>query len=312
MQDVSFPKLLNRCFTVDELLSLVSEPVQEVKGNPAVVIKSVAALDDAQPGSLVFCSKTGPSGDQAIELSNASVVIAYPDVSEQSADCMVLVHDPMRWFICALDKLFPSEMAAKIDSSAMIHPSVVIGKNVSIGPYAVIAEGVTIGDRTTIGSHAVIEKGVQIGHDVVIASHSSIGVEGLAVAWSDIGQAIPFPHLGSVWIGNKVRIGSLVCVVRGILKDTRIGDGTQIGNQVNVGHNVQIGESAWISSQVVLCGSAQVENNVKIGAKATINNHVVLEAESFVGLGAVVTKSVQPGKRVFGVPAKVIPSLKLP
>ena len=44
----------------------------------------------------------------------------------------------------------------KIHETAIIHPNAVLGKNVEIGPYAVIDEEVVIVDNCKIGAHAVI------------------------------------------------------------------------------------------------------------------------------------------------------------
>ena len=51
----------------------------------------------------------------------------------------------------------------KFHETAIIHPNAVLGKNVEIGPYAVIDEEVVIGDNCKIGAHAVIHKYTTVG-----------------------------------------------------------------------------------------------------------------------------------------------------
>ena len=66
-------------------------------------------------------------------------------------------------------------MSEQIHKTAIISKDVKLGKNVSIGPYAVIEGPVTIGDDCIIGPHAVIEGYTEIGRGCQIFSGSIIG-----------------------------------------------------------------------------------------------------------------------------------------
>jgi len=52
------------------------------------------------------------------------------------------------------------------------------------------------------------------------------------------------PQTGRVLIQNDVEIGAGTTIDRGSLRDTVIGEGTKIDNQVQIGHNVTIGSTA--------------------------------------------------------------------
>ena len=82
------------------------------------------------------------------------------------------------------------------------------------------------------------------------------------------------PQIGRVIIQNDVEIGAGTTVDRGGLRDTVIGEGTKIDNQVQVGHNVTIGRHCVIAAQCGLAGSLTLGDNVALGAKVGINNHV--------------------------------------
>jgi len=58
------------------------------------------------------------------------------------------------------------------------------------------------------------------------------------------------------------------------LRDTVIGEGTKIDNQVQIGHNVTIGRHCLLAAQIGLAGSLTIGDNVALGAKVGINNHL--------------------------------------
>ena len=58
------------------------------------------------------------------------------------------------------------------------------------------------------------------------------------------------PQIGRVIIQDDVEIGAGSSIDRGGLRDTVIGEGTKIDNQVQVGHNVVIGRHCVLVAQV--------------------------------------------------------------
>ena len=82
------------------------------------------------------------------------------------------------------------------------------------------------------------------------------------------------PQTGRVLIQNDVEIGAGTTIDRGSLRDTVIGEGTKIDNQVQIGHNVTIGRHCLLAAQIGLAGSLTIGDNVALGAKVGINNHL--------------------------------------
>ena len=60
--------------------------------------------------------------------------------------------------------------------------------------------------------------------------------------------------------------GAGTCIDRGSLRDTVIGEGTKIDNQVQIGHNVTIGRHCLLAAQIGLAGSLTIGDNVALGA----------------------------------------------
>ena len=87
--------------------------------------------------------------------------------------------------------------------------------------------------------------------------------------------------------------------------DCSIGLNTLVHMSVTIAHDVSIGEHCCIGMGAVLCGYSVIEDEVFLGASCTILPRVCVAEGSLVGAGAVVTKDVPPGVRVWGVPAKI-------
>lgn len=308
--ECSFPKLLPEPIAVSELLKRVGERPVRVIGDPHTRIVAVAALEDAEPGCLAFCAETGPRAVEQVVASGASVVVVSADIPEQPDRCFIYVARAMPAFVSALRSFFPVAPSKGIYPTCELGRDLQLGESVEIGAYAVIGDGVRIGAQTRIGCGAWIGGGTVIGECCIIQANCTIGGTGLGVARTGAGGYESFPHLGRVLIEDDVEIGPNSCIVRGILKDTIIGRGSKIANLVNIGHNCAVGENCWISANVVLCGSVVLERDVMIGAAVSVSNHVRIGGEARVGLGSVVTKDVEPGAAVFGVPAKPLATMR--
>jgi acetyltransferase-like isoleucine patch superfamily enzyme len=86
-----------------------------------------------------------------------------------------------------------------------------------------------------------------------------------------------------------------------------IGNGTKIGEHVTVrdgnhDHSVPLREMKFTASPV------RLGEDVWLGAKATVLAGVAVGGGASVGAGSVVTKDVEPGSKVGGVPARPLGS----
>jgi UDP-3-O-[3-hydroxymyristoyl] glucosamine N-acyltransferase len=118
-----------------------------------------------------------------------------------------------------------------------------------------------------------------------------------------IDRPVAIRSLGSIVIGDDVDIGAGTTIDRGTLRDTRIGSGTKIDNQVQVAHNVTIGENCIVCGMVGIAGSAEIGDRVILAAGCGIGDHVKIGADSTVTALAGVVTAVEPGSVVDGVPA---------
>jgi UDP-2-acetamido-3-amino-2,3-dideoxy-glucuronate N-acetyltransferase len=147
---------------------------------------------------------------------------------------------------------------------------------------------------------------IEIGKNCIICETAKLGNDGFGFEPDENGKMVFFPHFKGVKIGDDVRIGSYVCIDRGNLKDTIIGDGVKIDNLVHVAHNVEIGKNTLVVAGSVICGSVKIGESCFIGANSTIRQHLKIGNNVTIGMGSVVTKDIPDGETWAGNPARKI------
>ena len=283
-------------FRLSELAARVGARISG-EGDP--VVTGVSPIEEAGPGQVTFLSN--PKYNRFARESKASAIVAKDRV-EGARALFLLSDNPYYTFACVMEMFHPPRRpAAGVSPLASIHPGAQIGKDVSIGPYAVVAEGAGIGDRTALHAgvvvgegasvgedcllypHVVLYHGVRIGSRVILHAGCVIGSDGFGFAPTKEGYR-KIPQVGIVEIGDDVEIGANTTVDRAALGVTRILKGTKLDNLVQVGHNVVIGSDTVIAAQVGIAGSCRIGNRVMIGGQAGLAGH--LEVEDGIMLGA--------------------------
>jgi UDP-3-O-[3-hydroxymyristoyl] glucosamine N-acyltransferase len=290
-------------------------------------ITGLASLDEAGPAHLTFFDNLRYAGQLALTRAGACLVNERFEASVPPHVAVLRTKTPFAAFVALgrelhQDALRPQSWFAEagIAASAVIHPTAYLEDGVIVDPLAVIGPGVEIGSGTVIGSGAVISANVRIGRDCNVGAGSSIqfaliGNNVLIHPGCHIGQDgygfifgseshLKVPQTGRVIIQNDVEIGAGSTIDRGSLRDTVIGEGTKIDNQVQIGHNVTIGRHCLVAAQCGLAGSLTLGDNVALGAKVGINNHVTIGDGAQVTAMSAVKDSVPAHARWGGFFAK--------
>jgi UDP-3-O-[3-hydroxymyristoyl] glucosamine N-acyltransferase len=222
---------------------------------------------------------------------------------------------------------------------AVVDPTAVIGKGTRVGPFVTIGRDVQIGQNARIASHVSIAEGavigdnalilqgarigarVRIGHSFICQPGAVIGSDGFsfvtpeksgveeiretlgsraeirAQSWTRIHS------LGAVTIGDNVEIGANVCVDRGTIRDTTIGNGSKLDNLVHVGHNVQIGRDCLICGQVGIAGSARIGDRVVMAGQCGVNDNIFVGDDVICGGATKIFTNAPAGRVLLGYPA---------
>lgn len=198
----------------------------------------------------------------------------------------------------------PCKEKGGMENSAFVAFDAVTGRDVSVMPGAYVGAGAWIGDRVYIGAGAKIIGDVFIGDDSVIRENAVIGADGLSTDRDLHGQAATMPQFGGVIIEKNVQIGAGTVIARGAIDCTVIHQGVKIDNHCFISHNVEIGEDTFVVGETIMFGSSSTGKRVCLSGNSTIRNGVHIGDDALVGMGAVVTGSVENGKIVKGNPAK--------
>jgi len=158
----------------------------------------------------------------------------------------------------------------------------------------------TVGDNSVIRSGTIIYlgskigRGLETGHNVIIREENMIG-ENVKV-WSN--TVIDY----KCKIGNnvKIHVNCYIAQLTAIEDDVFIAPGVMIANEKY---------PTGIFSERRIRGPI-IKRKAKIGINATILPGIVIGENALIGAGSVVTKDIPSNSIAYGVPARVIKSVK--
>lgn len=173
-----------------------------------------------------------------------------------------------------------------------------------MGPLSSIGEDVTIGAETALWAGMHDHGLVRIGARVTIHSGTVIGSDGFGFERTESGERERCAHIAGAVIKDDVEIGANADIDRGTLGNTRVCAGAKIANLAHIRHNVPVGARALVIANVTICGGTQIGEETWIAPSACLRDGIRIGDRASVGLGSVVTKDVEDGSVVFGVPAR--------
>ncbi len=291
-----------------------------------VDLVACAGLEEARRGDLSFCKD--PKHVAFVQETKASAVL-LPKDWDHGAPCTVIrVKDPNDACMkaAAIFAPPPPVRAPGVHPTALVDPSVKLGKRVHVGAYTVIEKGAEIGDDCVIEAQVFIGENCRLGDDchvypqvtlregcvlgkkVILHCGVRIGGDGYGYTTSVglLGIKIEkIPQLGIVELGDGVEIGSNTTIDRARIGRTYIGPQTKIDNLVQIGHNVKVAGYSGIIAQAGVAGSTQIGKGCLVWAQAGISGHIKIADGVQVGPQAGVPKSLDGSvKYVLGAPAE--------
>jgi len=305
--------------TVKYLAELVGG---KLEGDGDIIINSAAPIESAQQNQISFIANN--KYKKFLKTTAASAVV-LPEDLDSNCPGIIRHKNPHYAFAQILDELYPEsdKFENKIDPTAVISDSAVIGDNCSVGALTFIGNNskiadncliyprVYLGNNVLLGNNCKLYPGVIINDDtkladnVIIHSGTVVGSDGFGYAQHEAGIK-KVKQIGCVEIGNDTEIGANCTIDRGALGPTIIGNFVKIDNLVQVAHNVQIGDYSIIVSQVGISGSTKLGKGVVLAGQAGLVGHIEIGDGTQVGAKSGVNKSIAPGKKVFGTPARDI------
>ena len=171
---------------------------------------------------------------------------------------------------------------------AYVHPTAIIGENVTISPFSSVYEDVEIGDGTWIGPNVTIMSGARIGKNCKIYPGTVIS-----------GEPQDLKYEGEktlTYIGNNTTIRECVTVNKGTnaLGYTKIGDNCLIMATAHIAHDCVVGNNVVIVNAVGLAGHIEVGDFAFIGGYSAVHQFTKIGEHAFVAGATQIRKDVPP------------------
>ena len=289
-------------------------------------ITGIAPLDRAGPGDLTFIDHEKFAGELASARAGICLTTGRFADRVPAHVTLLIAREPYRAFVTAARALFPDALrpsslseaaganpAASVDPTARIELGVTVDVGAAVGPRAEIGSG------TVVGANAVIGPDVRIGRDCSVGAgatvfHALVGDRVVIHPGVHIGQDgfgyvpgkgghLKVPQVGRVILQDDVEVGAGTCIDRGASRDTMIGEGTKIDNQVQIGHNVTIGRHCIIVAQTGISGSVTIGDYAMLGGQVGVADHLTIGEGARIAAQSGLMHDVPPGAQWMGYPA---------
>ncbi len=279
--------------TLQQIAALIEA---EFVGDPAFDITGLNEIHCVEAGDITFVDH--PKYYAKALDSAATTILINKKVEAPEGKTLLLHDDPFEAFLCIMRHYRPKEPVVQA-----ISPTAVIGEGTIVMPGAFVGNHTVIGKNCTIHPNVSIYDHCVIGDDVTIHSGSVIGADGYYFQRRAEGYK-KFESFGRVVISDHVEIGAMCAIDRGVTSDTFIGEGTKFDNHCQVGHDTHIGCHCLIGSQAAIAGVTRIEDDVILWGRVCVNKDIVVGKGAVVLATSAVDKSIEPGKTVFGTPAR--------
>jgi UDP-3-O-[3-hydroxymyristoyl] glucosamine N-acyltransferase len=264
----------------------------ELRGDPAAVVDTVAALSQAGPRSITFLAN--PKYTAQLAETRAGAVILDSKSAAASPVPVLIASNPHATYARIATLLHPEpplqpgvHPAAVVDHGAIVDPSA------QVCAQAYVGEGAKVGARCFIGPGVIIERGAVIGEDsrfvarlyvgprvvfgrrCIVHPGAVVGGDGFGFA-AEKGAWVKVPQIGSVNVGDDVEIGANTTIDRGALGDTVIEEGVKLDNLIMIAHNCRIGAHSALAACTAIAGSSVLGKRCILGGKAGLTGHITL------------------------------------
>jgi UDP-N-acetylglucosamine acyltransferase len=185
-----------------------------------------------------------------------------------------------------------------VHATAIVSPQARLGRDVSIGPCAVVEDGAVIGDGCEIRAHAVVKRHTCLGSGNRVYEGAVLGGEPQDVSFR--GQET------RLVIGdrNVIREGAT------IHRSTKEGGATVVGSNcflmayTHVAHDNRIGDGVILANNVMLAGHVELEDRAFLGGGAGVHQFCRVGRLAMVGGNAKVVQDCLPFVITDGHPAR--------
>ncbi|MBN1198372.1 MAG: UDP-3-O-(3-hydroxymyristoyl)glucosamine N-acyltransferase [Bacteroidales bacterium] len=265
-------------------------------GDPAHLVFGINEIHMVEPGDLTFVDH--PKYYTKALNSKATTILINKEVECPEGKALILSDRPFDDYVSLVLRFRSFE-----PSVSMVSPSATIGEGTFIQPGAFIGNHVTIGKNCLIHANASIYDHSVIGNEVIIHSGAVIGADAYYFQKRPDGWH-KLESCGRVVLEDRVEIGALTSVDKGVSGDTVISEGSKIDNHVQIGHDTFVGRNCLIGAHCAIAGVTRIEDDVILWARVSVNKDLVIGKGAVVYAMSGIDKSLPGGKTYWGIPAE--------
>lgn len=285
--------LFPRPYTLQEIAGMLNA---RFDGDPGFEITGINEIHMVEPGNLTFVDHP-KYYDKALN-SKATTILINKEVPRPEGKALIISEDPFHDYVWLAKHFHPFEACsqaispnAEIGEGTLVQPGAFIGNHVKIGSNCIIHANVSIYDHTVIGDEVIIHANTVIGADAYYFQKKPAGYRKLE-------------SCGRVVIKDRVEIGALCSIDKGVSGDTIIDEGTKFDNHVQVGHDTYIGKDCLIGAHCAIAGVTRIEDDVILWGRVSVDKDIVIGKGAVLLGTSAIDKSIPGGITYFGAPAE--------
>jgi UDP-N-acetylglucosamine acyltransferase len=161
---------------------------------------------------------------------------------------------------------------AKIQPTAIVHPSAVLADDVEIGAYSIVEADVVIGPGSVLREHATLRRYTTLGQNNIVDSHAVLGGNPQDLKFDP--RTVSYLRVGD---HNVFREG--VTISRG----TGEGEATIVGNRTYWMTAAHAGHNAVVEDNAILVNGSALAGHTVLGRGAILSAHVVVHQFCWIG-----------------------------
>lgn len=279
--------------TLSEVAAMINA---RFEGDPNMPVTGINEIHMVEPGDITFVDH--PKYYTKALASAATIILINKEVECPEGKALIISSKPFDDYVSLVTRFRPFEPSqvmisptAKIGKGTIIQPGAFVGNHVEIGDDCIIHSNVSIYDHSVIGDRVIIHSGAIIGADAYYFQRRPEGYKKLE-------------SCGRTVIEDDVEVGAATTIDRGVSGDTVVGQGTKLDNHIQIGHDSTIGRNCLIGAHCAIAGVSKIEDDVILWARVSVNKDLVIGAKAIVYAMSGVDKSLEGGKKYWGVPAE--------
>lgn len=280
-------------YSLKEISELIG--VNKYVGADDYVVSGINEIHMVEAGDLTFVDH--PKYYSKALNSAATTILINKEIECPEGKALIISETPFDDYMKLVKHFRPFEA-----SPSSISPKAEIGEGTVIQPGAFIGNHVKIGKNCIIHANACIYDHCILGDDVIVHSGAIIGADAYYFQKREDGFK-KFESCGRVILEDKVEVGALCAIDKGVSGDTIIGEDTKMDNHSQIGHDTQIGKRCLIGAHAAIAGVTKIEDDVIIWGRVAINKDIVIGKGAIILATSAIDKSVEGGKTYFGSPA---------